>query len=75
MDDEDDLETYEIFGRDPPLHQYQRCLYCGAMVLDEDRAVWVVNGPKYSPFCNFAHRDMCYKHRVMGRKLKRCYRR
>lgn len=59
----DDIETLEIFSREPVFKQ-EFCLLCKELIPEEaygSSAVWVIENAVYAGFCNFAHRDMFYK--------------
>ena len=58
----DDRETDEIFSRDSTVAPDQPCLKCGKTVPgDNALAVWVRNGPRYSPFCDVFEHDEYYQ--------------
>lgn len=62
-DEFSDLDDLPGFGRDPEPQEDQPCGFCGRLVTDADldSSVWVVNGDRYSPFCNSFHRDAFMK--------------
>lgn len=49
----DDVELDEIFSRSPEPEHPDYCLTCQRFIEPGNTlAVWVVDGPRYSPFCN-----------------------
>lgn len=49
----DDKELDEILSREPEPPHPDYCLTCQKFIdPDNELLVWVVDGPRYSPFCN-----------------------